>query len=457
MLMNLRLRAGLAASCLLAFVAACSSSEPAQPSAGDVRELLPETGSTSSAITYWQHVRPVLEEKCATCHVAGGIAPFTLDTYAAAKMRAGAIADATGARVMPPWPPGPLSPKMMHDRSLSDAQIALLGSWVAGGAAEGDATAAAPLAAAEVVRLPTVDVKRDIGVDYTPPSGVTDDYRCFLVELGTTEDRVSLGYRVTPGNPKTVHHVITSLFDGASLDALRALDAESPDRAGWPCSGGPVPQSAEASIKPVGALGSWVPGVSTVLFPAGTGTLVPKGSVTVMQIHYNIHEAPAPDRTTIEVALAPKGKEPALRLATLPIRNRTMQIPPGAKDVAVETTSTARQLAQGRFYPDGKATLHMVAGHMHMVGVHFSLTLQRATGEKEVLLDIPAWNFHWQGSYALATPKTVGPDDVVTVRCVYDNTPAHLSAVGYPEAPRMVTNGEGSTDEMCIGYLTITD
>ncbi len=64
---------------------------------------------------------------------------------------------------------------------------------------------------------------------------------------------------------------------------------------------------------------------------------------------------------------------------------------------------------------------------------------------------------HERGSYQLAAPIALGASDVVTVRCVYDNTPEHLARVGYPEAPRSVTHGEGSGDEMCIGYLTVTD
>lgn len=442
------LRTALTALLLLG-AAACSSSA-AEP------EVPAPTPAPAGAITYWQHARPILDAKCASCHVEGGIAPFSLEGYPAAKAMAESIAQVTSARVMPPWPPGPLSPKMLHDRSLDDDQIKVLADWVAGGAPEGDANAPAPVPPREALVLPSVDLRADIGVDYVPPAGVTDEYRCFLVELGTTEDRISLGYRVTPGNARVVHHVITTLFDGSSVADLKALDAESPDRAGWSCAGGPIPASVEGNIKPVGSLGSWVPGVSTVLFPAGTGRPVPKGSVAVMQIHYNVHETPAPDRTKIEVAFAPKGAEPSLKLATLPIRNRSMVIPPGAKDVAVETKATPQELAGNRFFPDGTATLRSVGAHMHMVGVHFSLTLEQA-GVKKTLLDIPAWNFHWQGFYELAAPITIGPNDTVTVRCVYDNTAEHLEAVGYPEAPRMVTVGEGSTDEMCIGYLTITD
>lgn len=414
-------------------------------------------GSSLSNVSYWQNTRPLLEEKCVSCHKGDGIAPFALDNFASAHQYAAALAADAASRVMPPWPPGDSSPPMLHDRSLSVDQIELLAAWANNGAPEGDPNAPAEVSAPEVPTLPSVDVSGDIGVDYTPPPDVKDEYRCFLLELGTTQDRVSLGYRVTPGNPKIVHHVITTLFDGASIEALRALDDETPDRAGWPCAGGPVPFTSEAKIKPIGALGSWVPGVSVVLYPEGTGTLVPSGSVAVIQVHYNIDDELAPDRTKIDVAFAPLGQEPAQDLATLRIRNNRIRVPAGQKDVAVETTMTASELAGGHFYPDGEATLRMVAGHMHMVGVQTSLTLEHADGQKSVLLDIPAWNFHWQGSYTLATPIRIKADDKVTLRCVYDNTQEHLTAVNYPEPMHLVTLGEGSTDEMCIGYLTVTN
>jgi hypothetical protein len=454
--------------CLLPLLWACSSSStnlssPASNGGGSTGlggtagSGAVAGGSSASVVTYWQDTRPLLEEKCVSCHSAEGIAPFALDNYATARQYAAALAAYTETRDMPPWPPGELSPPMLHDRSLTDDQIKLFADWAAGGALEGDADAPADVAPPPLPVLPSVDISSDIGVDYAPPTDVKDEYRCFVLELGTSEDRVSVGYRVTPGNAKIVHHVITTLFDGASTEALHALDDETPDRAGWPCAGGPVPFAAETKIRPVGALGSWVPGVSVVLYPEGTGSRVPAGSVAVMQVHYNIDGEVGPDRTKIDVALAPVGEEPAQSLTTLRIRNRDIRIPAGEKDVAVETTMTARELAVGRFYPDGQATLRLVAGHMHMVGVQTSLTLERASGEKSVLLDIPAWDFHWQGSYELATPISMNADDKVTLRCVYDNTPEHLTAVDYPEPTHLVTLGEGSTDEMCIGYLTVTD
>ena len=60
--------------------------------------------------SYTRTVAPLIAEKCAGCHRLGGIAPFRLDTSAAAHKYASLIAASVSARTMPPWPPGAASP-----------------------------------------------------------------------------------------------------------------------------------------------------------------------------------------------------------------------------------------------------------------------------------------------------------------------------------------------------------
>ena len=414
----------------------------------------PDAG-TGLKVTYYQDVAPILQAKCVTCHYPGGIAPFALDTPEAAVPVAGLVKDATASRLMPPWPPGPLSPALLHDRSLSDAQIATLAAWADGGAALGDVAHPAPPGQPDVVDIGAADFMVDLGVDYVPDTSLTDDYRCFLVDLNRTDDRMIVGYRVTPGNARTVHHVIASLFAAGDRATLVALDAETPDRAGWPCVGGPVP--ADSVAKADGSLGSWVPGVSSVLMPAGTGTALHPGDVAVVQVHYNLRGGSDPDRTKIEVKLAPAGTEGSLQqLATLRLVRRQLDLPANTAGIVQATTLAANVWSLGRFYPDGQAAIVAVAGHMHLLGTH--VTIERTTaGGVTTLLDIPAWDFHWQGSYQLATPIALAADDKLTVRCVYDNTEARRASQGFVGPMSDVHWGEGTQDEMCIGYVTVVD
>lgn len=408
------------------------------------------TGGVEAGPTYYQDIAPVLSERCSGCHRAGGAAPFALTSYAESAPFAALIRGSVEAGTMPPWPPGGDSPALMHDRSLTADEAALLGAWADAGAPEGDAATAAELRAPEVIALPSIDLQTDIGTDHVPDDSLTDDYHCFMIDLGMTEDRVATGFQFIPGNGKVVHHVLSSLFTADSRAAIEAMDAATPE-VGWPCFGG---YSNIPGATSIGALGGWVPGVTAVNYPEGTGADLPAGTLLVAQIHYNLAGGTDPDRTRLEVAFAPEDQQAGLQLLrTSGYPWLGFQIPAGEQDYVTEQQMSAR--VNKKAFPDGEAFIVGVAGHMHLLGTAFSLTLMGADGA-QTLLEIPRWDFHWQGSYTLVTPIKVKAGDEVKIRCVYDNTAEHRAAQGMGP-PVEVKWGEGTSDEMCLAYLQMID
>jgi hypothetical protein len=92
--------------------------------------------------------------------------------------------------------------------------------------------------------------------------------------------------------------------------------------------------------------------------------------------------------------------------------------------------------------------------HMHTLGTRLSAMLTRADGSAQCMIDVPEWDFEWQLDYGYATPELYGPDDMLTVSCEYDNSPANQPYLnGEQLPPRDVTWGEGSLDEMCLNYV----
>ena len=90
-------------------------------------------------VTYWKDVAPIVGERCLGCHQAGGVAPFRLDSYAEAKLRAPLMAVAVQARTMPPWlaTGDGTCGEFQDSRWLSDTEIQTIARWVQQGAAEG--------------------------------------------------------------------------------------------------------------------------------------------------------------------------------------------------------------------------------------------------------------------------------------------------------------------------------
>ena len=90
---------------------------------------------------------------------------------------------------------------------------------------------------------------------------------------------------------------------------------------------------------------------------------------------------------------------------------------------------------------------------MHYRGSQFNMTITR-NSTQQCLLQIPAWNFNWQNGYQLTKPFNLQSGDTVNLDCHWDNSASHQPVVnGQREIPRDINWGEGTEDEMCIGFL----
>lgn len=92
----------------------------------------------STKLTWTEHVSRIFHRRCGGCHREGGAAPMPLVTYEQARPWAKAIKVQVLSRGMPPWGPRKGYGAFRDDRSLSQEEIAVISSWVEGGAPEGD-------------------------------------------------------------------------------------------------------------------------------------------------------------------------------------------------------------------------------------------------------------------------------------------------------------------------------
>ena len=81
-------------------------------------------------------IAPILNNKCASCHRSGGIAPFSLIGYAAASSQPG-LAVAVQTKKMPPWPPDENYMHFKDERVLSEEEINKIVAWANDGFQEG--------------------------------------------------------------------------------------------------------------------------------------------------------------------------------------------------------------------------------------------------------------------------------------------------------------------------------
>lgn len=422
---------GLAALGMAAAAAtgAGCGSDAAEPG-GDASNTSPSGGTPpANGPTYYEDVAPILMENCASCHRAGGIASFPLLTYEQAKTAAGAIRSTTEQRIMPPFNlDNSGSCNTFHEaRWLADEDIATIAAWVEAGTPEGD-----PANAPEVPPAPTgldrVDATFDMGLSYTPDESLDDDYRCFIVDAGITADQFLVGAEVKPGEEKVVHHVILYALDTPEAEADAAAQDAADEAPGYQCFGG-------AGVNGARWLVGWAPGEGALQFPEGTGLPVRAGRKAVMQVHYNLSNGPMPDRSVVDVKLAPSVEKEA-EISIVPALN--LYLPPGEEHVEASDQYTIPDN-----YPE--ITLWGIAPHMHTAGKTMRVEIDRA-GEDICLGQVDAWDFHWQGFSHYTTPLTMKPGDTLKITCGYDTR-------GRTE---VTTWGEGTSDEMCIAFFYIT-
>jgi hypothetical protein len=445
----------LLAWALVAPTAACSSSGSSSGTSGDAASDDAAIGDAAAALTWHRDVRPIVEARCAGCHVSGGFAPFALKSYGDAFDHRDVMAIALAGKLMPPWPPNDACNAYTHDRSITDAQRATLVDWARGPAVEGDPATFVPLPAEPLTTI-RADKTLRMSSAYTPAES-PDEYRCFVMDWNETTTKYVTGLNVRPGLMPIVHHAIAFLIQPADVGTVTSMDAADP-APGYKCFGG-------VGINGANWLGAWAPGAMPSSFPASSGLEVVPGSKVVVQIHYNTASAAAgADQTSVDLQLADSvaTKGAVMKFANPSwVVNHTMTIKAGDADsVQSFTIDPSPYLSRfaGSALSDGMPfRIHSAALHMHNRGVKGTLKVLHADGTSDCALRIDDWSFHWQGTYELKKALQFVPGDQLAIECHFDNSGGRQPLVSGAPVPVADANwGETTEDEMCLGVFYVT-
>ena len=405
------------------------------------------TEAGEPAVVYYRDVKPILDAACVSCHRAGDIAPFALENYGEASMWGELLIPEIEARTMPPWGASSECNTYRHDPSLSDEEIATVKAWVELGTPEGD-PADEPPPVDDV--LPPIEYDVELSTALYEPTIYPDEYRCFLIDWPIVEQRYITGFTIEPGERSIVHHVIAYVIPPAEIDTYTALDDADP-KPGYECYGGPGGEAVPRAQW----LGAWAPGIPGGPLPEGTGIHVEPGSKVALQVHYHPVEGADPDLSVVKLRTEAMVERPAY---LLPFANPlwmlgivNMTIPAGAKDVQhtfeVDIPATIDFLyPNADFGLDEPVEVSMAGLHMHELGTSGTLKVNRDGGGEQCLVNVPRWDFNWQGIYRLEESVIVDPSDTIHLECFFDNSDGDSS----------VAWGDGTEDEMCLGMFYVS-
>lgn len=394
----------------------------------------PLTSPVASGVpTFSRDIAPIIFQNCTTCHHPGDAAPFSLLNYADAKKRARQIAEVTRRRLMPPWLPEKGYNEFVGQRYLADEQVALIQKWYEQGAPEGNSAetpALPPLRDGWQIGKP--DLVIQLPEAYALAGDGPDVYRNFVIPVPGETRRYVRAVELNPGNAKAVHHAFMLVDTTGDSRRRDELDPEI----GFP--GLHAPPSAQT---PTGHFMSWQPGKLATTDSEDLSWALEPGTDFILQMH--LRPTGRPEKIQPSVAFYFTSQPPTKAPFKFGLWTHDINVPPGVSNhVVTESYTLPVEVDVLRVLP-----------HTHYVGRRVRAWATLPDGRQQWLINIPNWDFNWQGDYTYVKPVTLPKGAAIFMSYVFDNTTNNPVNPNSP--PKRVQYGVNSSDEMAELWLQV--
>jgi hypothetical protein len=437
----------------------------------------------AASITFTKDVAPIIFNKCANCHRLGEVAPMALTSYQEVRPWSKAIREEVVERTMPPWfaDPNTSTLRFRNDRRLSQKEIETIVAWVDAGAPKGDDKDLPPSPKyTPGWTFGEPDMVIEMPIDFEIPAEGELPMQNFYVPVPFTEERWVQAVELRPGNPAVVHHSIANVVrlpegtkivngkavrDGASAAQLNSQSARG--TGGLSEGGSREVFQSQDSFTRAGAfkLVGQAPGKGFERHHPGTAKRILPGMYFQFNMHYQPSGRVEKDRSRLGLWFAKQpvkyevltkgvtdrifvgGKELSeTRIVNgkeVKVRGRIPNIPPHTDNWEISGEIAIKEAI----------TIYAFAPHMHLRGKDIIYTLVWPDGRRQVLLDVPKFDFNWQLHYELAEPLKIPAGSKILALAHYDNSIKNR----YNPAPnKEVFWSEQSWDEMFIPWFEYT-
>ena len=385
--------------------------------------------------TFARDIAPIVYQTCAPCHHAGGAGPFPLIRYQDVKRHAAQIAAVTRKRYMPPWLPQQGYGDFAGERRLTAEQIRLIDGWAAAGAPEGPAgETPAPPQFPDGWELGQPDLVLQAASSITTPASGPDVFWNFIFTPALAAPRFVRAVEIRPGNRNVVHH--SNLLVDRAGSAQRAAARGSSGFAGMDLT------IVRSPYDPDGHFLFWKPGAPPHVEPDGFSWRLNPGDTLVLNTHLHPSGKPEEERPSIGIYFSDRPPSHFPLLVQLE-HDGALRIPAGARDFVVSDD----------FRLPMDVDVLAVYPHAHYLGKLLEAYATLPDGSRKWLVRILDWDLNWQSVYYYREPLALPKGAVISMRYHYDNSAGNLRNPNQP--PRLVANGNQSTDEMGHLWLEI--
>ncbi len=366
-------------------------------------------------VTFSEHIAPILQAKCESCHRPGQMAPMSLRSYAETRPLAPVIRASVAIGNMPPFyadgPPG----YYKNDIRLTDREKKLIIEWADSGAPEGDPDLLPRPVEWDDSEWPFGEPDLVLHFPaHSPPADNREHWITFFADQAFPENIWARAIHLKTSSRKTVHH--STLFTVGPRSKI------------------PKNRKTRRHVAPAPGLFTWFPGL--VIDPLPEGQAIQLRSPR--RIAARTHFAPTNKRRTeqmeVGIYFATGVVERVQKKLTWQF-TKQLKIPPGASDFTLSGT---------RGFTEAAEITHFKV-HMHLRGKSSRIILHYPDGSKQTVFDLPRYRFNWQRYYYLAEPLLVPKGTVAEFVGVWDNSAANPSN---PNPRAWCSWGRRTTDEM---------
>lgn len=388
----------------------------------------------TKAPTWGKDVQCIIYSHCSTCHNSNGIAPFSLITYQDAFINRVGIRNDVSIHKMPPYLPNTNYQHYTDMRVLSPQEINTIVAWVDSGSPQGDTTNLLPpptFSAGPLITHPDITARIPT---FTVPASGADLYQCFVITGPQDTAAYIKTLEVIPGTTAAVHHVLVYQDTAYTVKRLDSLSTTGPGYTNFGGTGSPTST----------LIGAWVPGSGVDSMPNGMGIKLNAGARLILQIHYPVTAQGLIDSTRINIQFT--NTSPIRTVDVNAALAYYLNLQNGPLVIPIDSTRTFYE----KYRVPVDVTVLGVAPHAHLVCEKMQSFAVTPAGDTIHLIDIPKWDFHWQGGHMFQKPIKIPAGSELYGWGYYDNT------LNNPESPRplrTVTAGEATTNEMLLFFF----
>jgi hypothetical protein len=398
-----------------------------------------DSGLIEQSVTWFEHVKPLMDKHCTRCHYDGGLGVGDFKEIETVKGFAEIMLSRIDSGEMPP----PVSDPDCRDYvGSSHLQMPIeardaFAAWIEQGKLDGDPMDE-PEAFVVTDTLANPDLVVTIPAPYTPlyedEANPGNEYRCFVIDPELDGTRYITALAPIVDQKSMVHHIV--LFT-KNLSDIPESDL-GPD--GYDCIDGGMADGVN------GMVAGWAPGALPVEFPQGSesfGMRLDVDDRLIMQMHY-FQSGPEVVGLADHSGYAFRTQEEVDRtVAMYPLGTQSFTIPAG----------NPAYTAGFEWNMPLSFDILAVFPHMHMLGSGYKMWADTAEDGRQCLAQSNQYDFDNQLTYLFNEPISIESGDTIGFDCTWDNSADNPNQ--HFEIPQDIGYGERTNEEMCFTFTLI--